>query len=107
MINDIEQLIQNSAKNIQKSVNLSSNIKQAIESILHCIKNGNKIVLFGNSHNLFSPGQNPQFFSRFRLKNGKFRFQIPSTHFFQFFFSHFGGKTLWKKQFDRVLQIKF
>ena len=48
MINDIEQLIQNSAKNIQKSVNLSSNIKQAIESILHCIKNGNKIVLFGN-----------------------------------------------------------
>ena len=48
MINDIEQLIQNSAKNIQKSVNLSSNIKQAIESILDCIKNGNKIVLFGN-----------------------------------------------------------
>jgi len=48
MINDIEQLIQTSAKNIQKSVNLSSHIEQAIESILQCLKNGNKIILFGN-----------------------------------------------------------
>ena len=48
MINDIEQLIHNSAENIQKSTNLSSNIQKSIESIIQCIKNGNKIVLFGN-----------------------------------------------------------
>ena len=48
MINDIEQLIHNSAENIQKSTTLSSDIQKSIESIIQCIKNGNKIVLFGN-----------------------------------------------------------
>ncbi len=48
MINDIEQLIHNSAENIQKSVSLSLTIKQVIDSIIQCIKNGNKIILFGN-----------------------------------------------------------
>ena len=48
MINDIEQLIHNSAENIQKSTTLSSDIQKSIESIIQCIKHGNKIVLFGN-----------------------------------------------------------
>jgi D-sedoheptulose 7-phosphate isomerase len=48
MINDIKRLIQSSAENIEKSVNLSLEINQSIESIIQCIKNGNKIILFGN-----------------------------------------------------------
>jgi D-sedoheptulose 7-phosphate isomerase len=48
MIDDIKQLIQISAGNIQKSTNLSPNIQKSIESIIQCIKNGNKIILFGN-----------------------------------------------------------
>ena len=48
MINDIKQLIQISAENIQKSTNLSPNIQKSITSIIQCIKNGNKIILFGN-----------------------------------------------------------
>jgi D-sedoheptulose 7-phosphate isomerase len=48
MIDDIKQLIQSSAENIQKSTNLSSDIQKSTESIIQCIKNGNKIILFGN-----------------------------------------------------------
>ena len=48
MIDDIKKLIQTSAENIQKSISLSSQIQQSIESIIQCIKNGNKIILFGN-----------------------------------------------------------
>jgi D-sedoheptulose 7-phosphate isomerase len=48
MIDNIVQLIHNSAENIQKSASLSSTIQQAIDSIIQCLKNGNKIILFGN-----------------------------------------------------------
>lgn len=73
MINDITQLIQTSAENIQKSTNLSSNIQKSIESIIQCIKNGNKIILFGNGGSA-SDAQHiaAEFIGRFQIERDSY-----------------------------------
>ena len=48
MIDEIEQLIKNSAENIRKSANLSNEIKKTIDAIIKCMQNQHKVVLFGN-----------------------------------------------------------
>ena len=45
---EIEQLIENSARIIKKTSSLSGNIQKTINEIIHCLKNGNKVILFGN-----------------------------------------------------------
>lgn len=47
-IQDIENEIKSSAIIIEESVKLSPKINDAIDLIVECIRNGNKIVLFGN-----------------------------------------------------------
>lgn len=48
MNKDIEKLILNSSAIIQKSVSLSPEIERSINTIVRCIKKGNKVLLFGN-----------------------------------------------------------
>lgn len=45
---EIEQLIENSVRIIKKTSSLSGNIQKTINEIIHCLKNGNKVILFGN-----------------------------------------------------------
>jgi len=46
MIEDIEKSINDSANIIAESVNLSEKIHNSINSILDCLKKGNKLVFF-------------------------------------------------------------
>ena len=48
MIEDIENSIIDSANTIMQSTSLSEKISDSIEVIINCLKNGNKVVLFGN-----------------------------------------------------------
>ena len=48
MIGDIEKSIIDSTNIIMQSTSLSEKISNSIEAIINCLKNGNKIVLFGN-----------------------------------------------------------
>ena len=48
MKSEIEQLINNSAEIIKKTSSLSGEIQKVINEIIHCLKNGNKVILFGN-----------------------------------------------------------
>ena len=44
----IQEMLLESAETIKKSVQLSNKIEEAIIVICDCIKNGNKVYLFGN-----------------------------------------------------------
>ena len=44
----IQEMLLESAETIKKSVQLSDKIEEAIIVICDCIKNGNKVYLFGN-----------------------------------------------------------
>ena len=44
----IQEMLSESAETIKKSVQLSNKIEEAIIVICDCIKNGNKVYLFGN-----------------------------------------------------------
>ena len=48
MKSEIEQLINNSAEIIKKTSSLSGEIQKVINEIIRCLKNGNKVILFGN-----------------------------------------------------------
>ena len=48
MKKEIEQIILRSSSIIKESVSLSSDIEKAVTIIVNCLKNGNKIILFGN-----------------------------------------------------------
>ena len=48
MKSEIEQLINNSADIIKKTSSLSGEIQKVINEIIRCLKNGNKVILFGN-----------------------------------------------------------
>ena len=48
MKSEIEKIIGESSEVIKNSRILSSKIEEAISAIISCIKNGNKIILFGN-----------------------------------------------------------
>jgi len=45
---EIEKIIEESSEIIKNNRILSSQIEEAISTIISCIKNGNKIILFGN-----------------------------------------------------------
>ena len=44
----IQEMLLESAETIKKSIQLSNKIEEAIIVICDCIKNGNKVYLFGN-----------------------------------------------------------
>ena len=48
MKSEIEQLINNSAEIIKKTSSLSGEIQKVINEIIRCLKNGNKVIIFGN-----------------------------------------------------------
>ena len=48
MKKEIEEKILRSSSIIKESISLSSDIEEAITIIVNCLKNGNKIILFGN-----------------------------------------------------------
>jgi D-sedoheptulose 7-phosphate isomerase len=48
MIDDIKESILNSAQIIGESTELSDQISMAINSMVNCLKNNNKVILFGN-----------------------------------------------------------
>jgi len=48
MIEDIKKSIIDSAETITEATNLSEQIRDSINSILDCLKKGNKLVFFGN-----------------------------------------------------------
>ena len=52
MKSEIEQLINNSAEIIKKTSSLSGEIQKVINEIIRCLKNGNKVILFGNGGSL-------------------------------------------------------
>ncbi len=48
MEKEIEEIFLSSSRIIKESTQLSFNIKKAIHIIIECIKNGNKVITFGN-----------------------------------------------------------
>ena len=48
MKKEIEENILRSSSIIKESISLSSDIEEAVTIIVNCLKNGNKIILFGN-----------------------------------------------------------
>ena len=48
MKNDIEKMIIEVSDAVRNSITLSDEIEQSVKIIIDCIKNGKKIVLFGN-----------------------------------------------------------
>ena len=48
MKKEIEESILRSSSIIKESISLSSDIEEAVTIIVNCLKNGNKIILFGN-----------------------------------------------------------
>ena len=48
MKKEIEESILRSSSIIKGSISLSSDIEKAVTIIVNCLKNGNKIILFGN-----------------------------------------------------------
>ena len=48
MIKEIENLILSSSDIIKRSVNLSNQIETSVKAITECLRNENKIIIFGN-----------------------------------------------------------
>ena len=48
MIKEIENLILSSSDIIKRSVNLSNQIETSVKTITECLRNENKIIIFGN-----------------------------------------------------------
>jgi D-sedoheptulose 7-phosphate isomerase len=46
--NEVESLFLASSEIIKKSIGLTPKIEESIQAIIKCIKNGNKVVIFGN-----------------------------------------------------------
>ena len=73
MIKDIENSIIDSANSIKQSVDLSANISKTIDVIVNCLKNGNKVVLFGNGGSA-ADAQHiaAEFIGRFKLERNSY-----------------------------------
>jgi len=73
MIKDIENSIIDSANTIMQSTSLSEKISDSIEAIINCLKNGNKIVLFGNGGSA-ADAQHiaAEFIGRFKLERNSY-----------------------------------
>jgi len=73
MIKEIENSIIDSANSIKQSTTLSKNISKTIDTIVNCLKNGNKVVLFGNGGSA-ADAQHiaAEFIGRFKLERNSY-----------------------------------
>ena len=73
MIKEIENSIISSADSIKQSTNESKNISKTIDVIVNCLKNGNKLVLFGNGGSA-ADAQHiaAEFIGRFKLERNSY-----------------------------------
>ena len=73
MIKEIENSIISSADSIKQSTNESKNISKTIDVIVNCLKNGSKLVLFGNGGSA-ADAQHiaAEFIGRFKLERNSY-----------------------------------
>jgi len=73
MSDKIKKSILESAEIIEKSINLSLLIEESINEIIHCLKNGHKIIIFGNGGSA-ADAQHiaAEFISRFKIERKSF-----------------------------------
>ena len=73
MIKDIENSINDSANIIMESISLSKKISDSIDAIVNCLRNGNKLVFFGNGGSA-ADAQHiaAEFIGRFKLERNSY-----------------------------------
>lgn len=73
-INKINEIFDESIKIVSESKKISADIQKAIDAIINCFKNGNKVILFGNGGSA-ADAQHlaAEFIGRFKLERQSLR----------------------------------